>query len=119
MALRYSSLFGGQGESCIESVYGKFADLAESYGVKLILAYQVVPCPVGEFAGMQAVRAELQAFMAEHPNVIVPFDIADTCPEDRFAIPAHTKHEFSEELSRRLGEALQPHFADLSVAPRQ
>lgn len=110
-----TSLLGNEGPSYIETVYGEFAELADSYGVKLVLAYQVVPCPVGEGVGTEAVRAELKAFMEKHPNVIVPFDLADTWPKDRFAIPAHTKHEYSEELSRRLGEALQPHFSDLTV----
>ncbi len=109
------TLLGAEGQSYLDLVYGEFVRLAESYDVKLILAYQVVPCPVGQGNGTRAIREELEAFMQKHPDVIVPFDLADSWPKDKFAVPAHVKHEYSEELSRRLGEALRPHFADLAV----
>jgi hypothetical protein len=92
----------------IEATYSVFAELARKYGVKLVIAHQVIPCPLGTGAGSQAARDAIARFKERYPEVEFPFDVVTHWDKSKFAVPAHVRNIHTDELSRRLGEALAP-----------
>jgi len=100
--------FGTHYDTYIERTYAAFAELARKHNVKLVIAYQVIPCPLGTGAGSQEAREAIARFKARYPEVEIPFDIITHWDKSKFAVPAHVRDIHSEELSRRLGEALGP-----------
>ena len=85
---------------------GLLALAALAPDARLIIVFQPVACIVGSGVRNREVRAQFDRFMAENPDVIVPFPMIYTLPSDRFSVPAHVKDEWRSENSRRLGKAL-------------
>lgn len=90
----------------INVVFDAYAAMVRSYGARLIVVFQPVACTVGTGRGSAEARAQFDRFMAENPDVIVPFPMIYTLPSDRFSVPAHVKDEWRPENSSRLGKAL-------------
>jgi len=107
------SPFGDDYATYIEQTYSAFAELARRHKVKLVIAYQVVPCPLGSGSGSQAAREAIARFKQRYPEVEFPFDVVTHWDVSKFAITPHVRDIHSEELSRRLGEALGPIYRSL------
>lgn len=105
------NLFGAP-VSYVEETYGVYAELARKHGFKLMIAYQVMPCPRGTGEGSRAVREAIARFQEKYPEVAIPFDIVDPWPPEKFAVAAHVRDAHTVELSHRLGEAVGAFYRD-------
>jgi hypothetical protein len=112
-ALEKPLLFQEKYPTYIEQTYATFAELARKHKVKLVIAHQVIPCPLGTGAGSQAARDAIQRFKQQYPEVEFPFDVITHWDKSKFAVPAHVRDIHSEELSRRLGKAIGPIYRSI------
>jgi hypothetical protein len=92
--------------SYFDLVYGKFAQLAEDYGVQLVLIFNPFPRSTqrpefGELMDWKAIEAGLRRVRKRHPEVIVTgFDF---WPDERFSVFSHVAAPYSDDSSRRVG----------------
>ena len=90
----------------VYDTYAEFAKLARVYGVKVIIAHQVVPCTIGDHTVASA-QKQLDRLLKDYPEVSSPFPLIETWEKELFTVPAHIEHENTDRLSQRLGLALQ------------
>jgi hypothetical protein len=93
-------------KSYLEEVLESFDNLAKQYNTKLVVVFQPVACVFGTGKGSEKARAVIEDFKRKHPDVDIPFPLIETWPANMFSVPAHVRHEYTDRLGDRLGQAL-------------
>jgi hypothetical protein len=106
----------------MEHVYGRFAELAEKHGAKLIVVFNPVPeaakslytgdREVGVLLEHDQITAELRRLRDLFPGV--RFETEFTYwPDERFSVFSHVATPFAEQNTERLAKRLAPWMPDL------
>ncbi len=108
-------------ESYFDHIYGRFAELAKEYGVKLVIIFNPVPASASraefeEFIEWNAIKAGLNRLRSMHPGVIVT-DI-DFWPDEKFSVFSHISTLNSTESSHRVGMILRKIIGNEQPASR-
>ncbi|WP_253706497.1 hypothetical protein [Bradyrhizobium sp. WD16] len=90
----------------LEDVLESYARLAKRHDATLVVVFQPVACTLGTGRGSDTARKVVARFTQNHPDVEVPFPLIETWPADMFSVPAHVRHEYTDRLGNRLGEAM-------------
>lgn len=90
----------------LEEVLDSFAGLARENKAKLVVVFQPVACVVGSGKLNGKARSVVEKFKRDHPEVAIPFPLIETWPADMFSVPAHIRHEYTDRIGNRLGEAM-------------
>ena len=90
----------------LEEVFDSFASLAKQYNSTLVIVFQPVACVLGTGAANARARAIVEQFKRSHRDVEIPFPLIETWPVDMFSVPAHVRHEYTDRIGDRLGNAM-------------
>lgn len=90
----------------LEEVLDAYATLARDHRVKLVVVFQPVACTVGTGKMNAKAREVIDQFKQANPDVEIPFPLIETWPADMFSVPAHVRHEYTDRIGDRLGEAM-------------
>jgi hypothetical protein len=90
----------------LQQILEVYAAMVRSHHAKLVIVFQPVACVLGTGAGTAEARAVIDQFKRENPDVDIPFPLVSTWPADMFSVPAHVRHEYTDRISDRLGEAM-------------
>jgi hypothetical protein len=90
----------------LEEVLDSFAALARRHDATLVVVFQPVACVLGTGAPSARARTIVEHFKRGHPEVEIPFPLIETWPADMFSVPAHVRHEYTDQIGNRLGAAM-------------
>jgi len=106
-AIDPASYYARDGQSYMLTELERFAALAAHHGAKLIIAFQPFSCRGLDANFLAARRADVRTLMSRHRDVtVVPEQILDVWPTEKFVSGDHLRVGYDEENARRVGKAL-------------
>jgi hypothetical protein len=90
----------------LEEVLDAYAAMAKRHHATLVVVFQPVACALGTGKGSAEAREIVERFKQKHPEVEIPFPLIETWPAEKFSVPAHVRHEYTDLIGDRLGKAM-------------
>ena len=102
-----ASYVAPDGRSYMVTELERFATLAAHHGAQLVVMFQPFSCPGLDANFLTARRADIRTVLTRHRNVsVVPEQILDPWPREKFVSGDHLRVGYDEENSMRVGKAL-------------